>query len=90
MQDIELTSSVYGGGGGGVDNPGFDEGSMYHEDEKRVVGGRRGLRGGTDGAGLPKPDETIRIYQFEEPSHRSITTLFIITLHGRVFLMVHK
>ena len=87
MQDIELTSSVYGGG---VDNPGFDEASMYHEDEKRVVGGRRVVREGTDGAGLPKPDETIRIYQFEEPSHRSIKTLFIITLHGRVFLMVHK
>ena len=87
MQDIELTSSVYGGGGG-VDNPGFDESSMYHEDEKRadrVVGGRRVLRGGTEGAGLPKPDETIRIYQFEEPSHRSITTLFIITLHGNSY-----
>ena len=84
MQDIELTSSVYGGGGG-VDNPGFDESSMYHEDEKRVVGGRRVLRGGTEGAGLPKPDETIRIYQFEEPSHRSINTLSTVTLHGNSY-----
>ena len=57
LQDIELTSSVY-------DNHGFDDNSIYQEEEKNAERRKR------PEVVLPKPDETIRIYQFEEPSNR--------------------
>ena len=37
------------------------------------------MRGGVEG--LPKPDETIRIYQFDEPSNR-----FVATVDFKLFL----
>ena len=72
LSDIEMSGYVGGmrmreGVGGGLDNPGFDDSYLQEIDvEKRHDDGRTGKSEMI----LPKPEETIRIYQFEEPSNR--------------------
>ena len=75
LSDIEMSGYVGGmrvmreGVGGGLDNPGFDDSYLCNQEideEKRHDDGRTGKSEMI----LPKPEETIRIYQFEEPSNR--------------------